>query len=54
MKSVEPDQILCSVASVLGLHCLPVSILIEARHKWVKGMDTLTREAISKLFLPPF
>ena len=26
-NSVDPDQTLCSVASDLGLHCLPMSVL---------------------------
>ena len=25
----------CSAASELGLHCLPVSLIWNARHKWV-------------------
>ena len=33
-NSVDPDQMPCSVASDLGLHCLPVLVL-EVRHKWV-------------------
>ena len=36
MNSVDPDQMQHSVASGLGLHCLPMSLLWEARHKWVK------------------
>ena len=35
-KSVDPDQMPHSVASDLGLHCLQMSILWDARHKWVK------------------
>ena len=35
-NSVDPDQMPHSVASDLGLHCLPVSHLWDARHKWVK------------------
>ena len=34
-NSVAPDQTPRSVASDLGLHCLPMSILWVARHKWV-------------------
>ena len=34
-KSVDPDQTPRSVASVLGLHCLLMSLLWDARHKWV-------------------
>ena len=36
-NSVDPDQILHSVASDLGLHCLPMSHLWDARHKWGKS-----------------
>ena len=34
-NSVEPDQMPHSAASDLGLHCLPVSHLWDARVKWV-------------------
>ena len=37
-NSVDPDQTPRSVASDLGLHCLPVSHLWNARHKWVKSV----------------
>ena len=36
VNSVDPDQMPHSVASDLGLHCLPVSLFWGARHKWVK------------------
>ena len=32
---VDPDQTPRSVASNLGLHCLQMSLLWDARHKWV-------------------
>ena len=32
MQSVDPDQ---TPRSDLGLHCLPISLLWDARHKWV-------------------
>ena len=35
MQTVDPDQMPCSVASDLGLHCLPMSHLWDTRHKWV-------------------
>ena len=35
-NSVDPDQTPHSAASDLGLHCLPISLLWDARHKWVK------------------
>ena len=35
-NNVDPDQMPCSVASDLGLHCLPMSLLGDARLKLVK------------------
>ena len=35
-NSVDPDQTPHSAASDLSLHCLPMSLLSEARYKWVK------------------
>ena len=35
-NSGEPDQMPCSAASDLCLHCLPMSFLCDAKHKWVK------------------
>ena len=35
-NSVDLNQTQHSVASDLGLHCLPMSLLWDARHKWVK------------------
>ena len=35
-NSVDPDQMPHSAASDLGLHCLPMFHLWDARHKWVK------------------
>ena len=34
-NSVDPDQMPRSAVSDLGLHCLPMPILLETRHKWV-------------------
>ena len=34
-NSVDPDQTPCSASSDLGLRCLPMSLLWNARHKWV-------------------
>ena len=36
-NSVDPDQTPRSAASDLGLHCLPMSRLRDAGHKWVNG-----------------
>ena len=35
-NSADPDLTPHSSASDLGLHCLLISILWDARHKWVK------------------
>ena len=34
-NSVDPDQTPRSAASDQGLHCLPTSLLLNARLKWV-------------------
>ena len=47
-NSVDPDQTAGSAMSNLGLHCLPVSLLWDARHKWVNF------EQLYFLILPPF
>ena len=39
-NSVDPDQTPRSAASDLGLHCLPMSLLWDARHKWFKWAAT--------------
>ena len=36
-NSVDPDQTQRPVASGLCLHCLSMSLLWDARLKWVKG-----------------
>ena len=35
-NSLDPEQMLCSTASVLGLHCLQMSLLWDASHKGVR------------------
>ena len=35
-NSGDPDQTLHSVASGLGLHCLPITLLGVSRLQWVK------------------
>ena len=35
-NSGGPDQMPCSVASDLGLHCLPIILLGVSRLQWVK------------------
>ena len=34
-NSIDPDQMLHPAASDLGLCCLPMPLLWDARHKWV-------------------
>ena len=38
-NSVDPDQMLHPAASDLGLHCLPMFHLQDARIKWIKSWD---------------
>ena len=40
-NSGQPDQTLCSVASDLDLHCLPITLLGVSRLQWIKE-DYLT------------
>ena len=47
MQTVDPDQTPLSGMSNLGLHCLSVSYLWDARHKWVNHLvlaDTCTNK----------
>ena len=41
-KSGDPDQTPRSVASDLGLHCLPITLLRVSRLQWVKTSTFLT------------
>ena len=36
-NSVDPDQAPRVAASDLGLDCSPISILCDARHKWINA-----------------
>ena len=52
-NSLDPDKTPRSVASNQGQHCLPISLLWDARHKWVKNRTLLegiwcTRRQIGK------
>ena len=38
-NSEDPDQMPCSVASDLGLHCLPITLLRVSRLQWVKQVS---------------
>ena len=40
-NSVDHDQMPHSAASDLGLHCLPMSHLWDARYKWVKDWSLI-------------
>ena len=42
-NSVDPDQTPQNEASDLDLHCLPMSLLWDTRHKWV---NTTNKESI--------
>ena len=37
-NSIDPDQTPHSAASDLGLYCLPMSLLWDARFKWVNSL----------------
>ena len=39
-NNVDPDQMPRSAESGLGLHCLLISLIWDARHKWVKCPHT--------------
>ena len=40
-NSEDPDH---SVASDLGLHCLPITLLGASQLQWVKGNDTFSSD----------
>ena len=40
-NSGDPDQIPHSVASDLGLHCLPITLLDVSKLQWVKAPGNL-------------
>ena len=44
-NSVDHDQTPRSVASDLSLHCLPMSLLRDARVKWVKVIQLLSENS---------
>ena len=47
-NSGDPDQTPHSVASDLGLHCLPMSHKKDARHIWIKNAIILLSHKSSK------
>ena len=46
-SSADPDQALQNAASDPGLHCLSMSHLWDARHKWVNNTSTLVGHLVS-------
>ena len=40
-NSGDPDQMPCSAASDLGLHCLPVTLLRVSRQQWDKRVAVI-------------
>ena len=49
-NSGDPDQMLLSVASGLGLHCLPVTRLGVSSLQWVKVFLNLIQSILGKIF----
>ena len=54
-NSGGPEQMSCFVASDLGLHCLPITILGVSRLQWVKHItrykfSPCSSEKVKKLF----
>ena len=49
-NNIDPDQIPCSVSSDLGLHCLPMSHLLDAMHKWVNFVSYASIHFLSMTF----
>ena len=47
-NSADPDQTPRSAASDLGQHCLSMSLLWDARHKWVKIRKKKTTQKTKK------
>ena len=52
-NSGDPDQMPCSAASDLGLHCLPITLLRVFRLQWVKHLacwEEISADDILKYF----
>ena len=47
MQSVDPDQ---TPRSDLGLHCLPISLLWDGRHKWVYFLHAVKMNTFLSVF----
>ena len=50
-NSGDPDQTPCSVASGLGLHCLPITLLGFPRLQWVNNNVNVTLKLIYRIVL---
>ena len=50
-NSVDPDQTPRSAASDLGHHCLPLTLLLDARHKWVNVLPSLFIAIFSSTYM---
>ena len=48
-NSEEPDQTPRSTASDLGLPCLPMSLLSDTKHEWVKQEFTKMKQKFMKM-----
>ena len=48
-NSVDSERKPRSAASDLGRNCLPVSLLLDARQKWVKDLASLKRALINSV-----
>ena len=53
-NSEDPDQMPCSVASDLGLHCLPITLLGVSRLQWVKHHASIKHYLVTATELPPW
>ena len=51
-NSVNPDQTPRSAASDQGVLCLPVPLLLDARHTWVKIVTPKVAGGISRRYNP--
>ena len=50
-NSGDPDQMPHSVASDLGLHCLPITLLWISRLQWVKTLSKIVADDILIFFI---
>ena len=50
-NSGDPDQTLHSAASDLSMHCLPVTLLLVSRLKWIKENQYAFKEGNSVIIL---